>query len=51
MAFVGDDINDIDAARAAGFSVAFHPRAEALVKHCDLVVRDGSLEQILAHLP
>lgn len=51
MAFVGDDINDIDAARAAGFSVAFYPRAEALVQHCDLVVRDGSLEQILDHLP
>jgi HAD superfamily phosphoserine phosphatase-like hydrolase len=51
MAFVGDDINDIDAARAAGFSIAFHPRAEALAEQCDLVLRNGSLEQILAHLP
>ena len=51
IAFVGDDVNDVDAARAVGFAVANHPRSEALVEHCDLVIREGSLEQLLEHLP
>jgi len=51
VAFVGDDVNDIDAARAVGFAIANHPRSEALVEHCDLVIREGSLEQLLDHLP
>ena len=51
MAFVGDDVNDVAAARAAGFSVAFHPRSEALADVADEVVRTGSMEQLLAWFP
>lgn len=51
MAFVGDDINDVDAAKAVGFSVAHHPRSEELAACCDLIIREGSLEQLLEYLP
>ena len=51
IAFVGDDVNDVDAARAAAFSAAYRPRSEALAAVCDVVVRDGSLAQILPWFP
>jgi len=51
VAFVGDDVNDVPAARAGGFSAAVHPRSEALVEVADVVVRDGSLERLLEWFP
>jgi len=51
MAFVGDDVNDVAAARAAAFSAAYRPRSEALAEVCDVVVREGSLAQLLTRFP
>ncbi len=51
MAFVGDDVNDLGAARAAGRSFAFHPRSPELAEACQVVLRDGPLTQLLGYLP
>jgi HAD superfamily phosphoserine phosphatase-like hydrolase len=51
MAFVGDDVNDLDAARAVPLSFAFRPRSAALAEVCTVVLREGPLTQVLEHLP
>ena len=49
-AFVGDHINDLAAAREAGFAVAFNPKSELLEKAADVVVRAPDLRAILPYL-
>jgi phosphoserine phosphatase len=49
-AFVGDSFNDVDIAREAGFSVAFNPKCEDLIKVCDVAVRGDHLGLLLPHL-
>lgn len=49
-AFVGDSSNDVEAARVAGFTVAFNPRSEALERAAGAVVRSDDLRSLLPHL-
>ncbi len=49
-AFVGDHRNDLDAARAAGLSIAFNPKSAELEEVADVVIRGSDLRQILEHL-
>ncbi len=49
-AFVGDSSNDVWAARAAGFSVAWNPRCDELASVASAVVRSDDLRAILPHL-
>jgi phosphoserine phosphatase len=49
-AFVGDHVNDIAAARLAGFSIAFNPKSEELEALASAVVRSRDLRDILPHL-
>ena len=49
--FVGDHVNDVDVARAAGVGVAFNPRSEELEKTADHVVRADELSAILPLFP
>ncbi len=50
VAFVGDNYNDVSAARAAGLAIAFNPRSEELVETADVVVEGDDLRGILPHL-
>ena len=50
-AFVGDHANDVEAAREAGFSIAFNPKSPALIEVADAVVHADSLEPILEFFP
>jgi phosphoserine phosphatase len=50
IGFVGDNFNDIEAAKAAGFAVAFNSRSEELEKVCDVVVPGTDLRDVLPHL-
>jgi phosphoserine phosphatase len=49
-AFVGDHANDLEAARLAGFSVAFNPKSAELEAAASAVVRSRDLRDILPHL-
>ncbi len=49
-AFVGDNYNDVSAARTAGLSIAFNPRSEELTDAVDVVVTGEDLRGILPHL-
>jgi len=49
-AFVGDNYNDVSAAQAAGLSLAFNPRSEALTAAVNAVVTGDDLRGILPHL-
>lgn len=49
-AFVGDNFNDIEAARAAGFSIAFNCKSEELARVASVVVPGGDLQAILPFL-
>jgi HAD superfamily phosphoserine phosphatase-like hydrolase len=49
-AFVGDNYNDVSAARTAGLSIAFNPRSAELAEAAGVVVRDTDLRSILGHL-
>jgi len=49
-AFVGDNFNDVSVARAAGFSVAFNCKSEALAEVADVVVPGGDLRAVLPYL-
>jgi phosphoserine phosphatase len=49
-AFVGDHSNDLEAARLAGFSVAFNPKSAELEAVASVVVRSRDLRDILPHL-
>jgi len=50
IAFVGDNYNDISAAREAGLSIAFNPRSKELESVADVVIRDDDLRSILPHI-
>jgi HAD superfamily phosphoserine phosphatase-like hydrolase len=49
-AFVGDHLNDVAAARRAGFAVAFNPKSDELARAAHLVVHDDDLRALLPHL-
>jgi len=49
-AFVGDSVNDVWIARAAGRSIAFNPTSDDLADVCDVVVHSADLRDILPHL-
>jgi len=49
-AFVGDHLNDVAAARRAGFAVAFNPKSEELARAAHVVVHDPDLRSLLPHL-
>ena len=49
-AFVGDSVNDVWIARAAGYSVAFNPRCPELESIADAVVRSDDFRDVLPHL-
>lgn len=49
-AFVGDNYNDVSAARAAGLSIAFNPRSDELTAAADAVVTGDDFRGILPHL-
>ncbi|OYT27407.1 MAG: phosphoserine phosphatase [Candidatus Altiarchaeales archaeon ex4484_96] len=44
---VGDYINDIPLFKAAGFSVAFNPKDDRLLKYADAIILDEDLTKIL----
>ncbi|MEZ4654337.1 MAG: HAD family phosphatase [Candidatus Eisenbacteria bacterium] len=50
-AFIGDHANDVEAAREAGFSIAFNPKSPALIEVADTVLRASSLVPILELFP
>jgi len=50
-AFVGDNFNDIDVAKAAGFSVAFNSKSESLDAVADVVIPGKDLSLLLEHFP
>jgi phosphoserine phosphatase len=49
-AFVGDHANDLEAARLAGFSIAFNPKSAELEAAASAVVRSRDLRDILPYL-
>ena len=49
-AFVGDNDNDIPAARVAGFAIAFNPKSPDFEAVAHAVVRSPDLRDILPHL-
>jgi len=49
-AFVGDNDNDIPAARVAGFAIAFNPKSPDFEAAVHVVVRSCDLRDILPHL-
>ena len=49
-AFIGDNFNDVSVAEAAGFSIAFNCKSEALAAVADVVVEGGDLRRILPYL-
>jgi phosphoserine phosphatase len=48
--FVGDHLNDVAAAREAGFSIAFNPKSPRLEEVASVVVHDTDLRAVLPHL-
>lgn len=49
-AFVGDHRNDVEAAREAGFAIAFNPKSAELEAVADAVVRARDLRAVLPYL-
>jgi len=49
-AAVGDYLNDIPLFKAAGFSIAFNPKDDELLKFADAVIREKDLTKILPYL-
>jgi HAD superfamily phosphoserine phosphatase-like hydrolase len=49
-AFVGDNENDVEAARTAGFSIAFECKSARLAAVASVVVPGGDLRAVLPHL-
>jgi phosphoserine phosphatase len=49
-AFVGDHLNDLAAARAAGLAIAFNPKSPELEAAANVVLRGPDLRVILEHL-
>jgi len=50
VAFVGDNSNDLSAARAAGLSVAFNCKSDELRELADVEVAERDLRAVLPHL-
>ena len=50
VAFIGDNSNDVDVARAAGKSIAFNCKSDELRKVADVEVVEHDLRSILEHL-
>lgn len=50
VAFVGDNFNDISAAREAGLAIAFNPRSDELAEQARVVIREPDLRAILPHV-
>jgi phosphoserine phosphatase len=50
-AFVGDNFNDVDVARAAGFSVAFNSKSPELDAVAHQVIREKDMRRILPFFP
>ncbi|MCX8147279.1 MAG: HAD family phosphatase [Candidatus Woesearchaeota archaeon] len=48
--FVGDGSNDINAARLAGFSIAFNSDCEELKRVCNVVIEKKDLREILRYV-
>lgn len=48
--FIGDHDNDVEIAKAAGFSIAFNSKSEKLNAVCDAVIRKKDLTEILKYL-
>jgi len=48
--FIGDHDNDVEAARAAGLSIAFNPVSQELKEACDIVITKKDVREILEHL-
>lgn len=48
--FIGDSENDIHAAEAAGFSIAFNSKSEMLSEICDVVIKSHCIKDILPHI-
>ena len=50
---VGHEENDIEMARESPCAIAFYPTSEELVKHCQVIIKDGEpdLQRILEHIP
>jgi len=44
---VAHEDNDIKMAKSAGFSIAFNPISDELVKYCNKIIKDKSLLAIL----
>jgi phosphoserine phosphatase len=49
-AFVGDHVNDVAAAREAGFAIAFNPKSPKIEEASDVTVRGGDLRAVLPYL-
>ena len=50
-AFVGDNVNDLDVMRCAGFSVGVNIKSDQVAQVVDFVSRDSDLRSILSHFP
>lgn len=50
VAFVGDNFNDLSAARVAGMAVAFNPRSSDLAQAAHVVISEPDLRAVLPHL-
>jgi phosphoserine phosphatase len=48
--FVGDHDNDVEIAKAAGLSIAFNSKSEALNKVADVIIKKKDLREILKHV-
>jgi len=48
--FVGDNHNDIDAAKAAGFSISFNSQIKELDEVSDVIIKEKDLMKVLEHL-
>ena len=48
--FIGDNDNDVHAARKAGLSIAFNCKSRALASVCDVVIDSGNLKDILPYI-
>lgn len=48
--FIGDNVNDVDIAKAAGFSIAFNSKSEELNEIADVVIEKKDLREILEYI-
>jgi phosphoserine phosphatase len=49
-AFVGDNVNDIDAVKLAGLGISFNSKSEELDSVADVVIKKKDLREILSHV-